>query len=32
MISLMKDQVMQMQDLGIPAAMHNSLQSEEEAS
>ncbi|HHV36444.1 MAG TPA: DNA helicase RecQ [Candidatus Cloacimonetes bacterium] len=30
MISLMKDQVMQMQDLGIPAAMHNSLQSEEE--
>lgn len=30
MISLMKDQVMQMQDLGIPAAMHNSLQSSEE--
>ena len=30
MISLMKDQVMQMRQLGIPAAMHNSLQSPEE--
>ena len=30
MISLMKDQVMQMRQLGIPAAMHNSLQSSEE--
>lgn len=30
MISLMKDQVMQMRQLGIPAAMHNSLQSADE--
>jgi ATP-dependent DNA helicase RecQ len=30
MISLMKDQVMQMRQLGIPAAMHNSMQSSEE--
>jgi len=30
MISLMKDQVMQMRQLGIPAAMHNSLQSPDE--
>lgn len=30
MISLMKDQVMQLSQLGIPAAMHNSLQSPEE--
>ncbi|MCB5269972.1 MAG: DNA helicase RecQ [Candidatus Cloacimonadaceae bacterium] len=30
MLSLMKDQVMQMRELGIPAAMHNSLQSPQE--
>lgn len=30
MISLMKDQVMQLTQLGIPAAMHNSLQSPEQ--